>query len=87
MSVDMSIHRAVYLPPHIPTNVSLSQFLNTYNPDLVLGEKVILEDDWTGKTVTYCGIRESAARLALGLKLKLGLAVGDAVAICGPNSV
>jgi 4-coumarate--CoA ligase len=83
----MSVYRSIYLPPHIPTNLSFSQYLNTYNPDAVSDSKTILEDDWTGQSLTYQGIRDIAARHADALKAKLGLQDGDVVAICAPNSV
>jgi acyl-coenzyme A synthetase/AMP-(fatty) acid ligase len=83
----MKLYTSIYPPPHVPTDVSLSQFLNNYNPDAVSNEKVVLEDDWTGKRVTYGGLREDAARHAHGLREKYGLGAGHVVGICGTNSV
>jgi len=81
------IYRSIYLPPDIPTNLSLSQYLDIYNPDAVCDDKIILEDDWTGKSLTYRGIRDRAAEHAHALRSKLGLKEGDVVAICATNSV
>lgn len=81
------IYRSTYPPPYCPTNISLSQFLMNYNPDSVPIEKVILEDDWTGKSLTYRRLREAAAEHAWTLREKYGLNAGDVVAVSGANSV
>ncbi|KAN0088986.1 acyl-CoA synthetases/AMP-acid ligases II [Hyaloscypha variabilis] len=81
------IYRSTYPAPYSPTNKSLSQFLNDYNPDAVSRDKTILQDDWTGRSLTYGGIRESAAQHAWSFRTKYGLGVGHVVAISGANSV
>ncbi|KAH7119862.1 acyl-CoA synthetases/AMP-acid ligases II [Dendryphion nanum] len=81
------IYRSDYPPPNVPTNVSVSQLLQLYNPDDVEGKKIICEDDWTGKNITYAGIREQSAKGAFGLAHILGLKEGGVVCICAPNSV
>ena len=83
----MKIYKSFYPPPHVPVNLSLSQFHSFYNPDAVLGEKIILEDDWMRKTLTYRGLREKAAEHAWSLRNQLGLKPDEVVAISGPNSV
>jgi 4-coumarate--CoA ligase len=83
----MMIYTSIYPPPHVPTDLSLSQFLTIYNPDSVSGDKIILEDDWTGKSVTYRGLRDRAAEHASVLRERFGVREGDVVAISGVNSV
>ncbi|KAF2651222.1 acyl-CoA synthetases/AMP-acid ligases II [Lophiostoma macrostomum CBS 122681] len=81
------IHRSHYPPTQIPTNISVSQLLQLYNPDDVAGDKVVCEDDWTGKSLSYAGIREDAAKGAFALKHIVGLQEGDSICISSPNSV
>lgn len=81
------IYRSDYPPSRVPTNVSISQLLQLYNPDDVEGSKVFCEDDWTGKKLTYSGIRDYSAKGAFGLRNALGLGEGDVVCICAPNAV
>ncbi|KAF2642996.1 acetyl-CoA synthetase-like protein [Massarina eburnea CBS 473.64] len=81
------IHHSPYPAPQIPTNLSIPQFLLRYNIDDVAATKVICDDDWTGKTVSWSGIREGSARAAFGLRGLVGVGRGDVVAICAPNSV
>lgn len=81
------IYRSSYPPPQVPTNVSISQLLQSYNPDDVEGDKVICEDDWTGRKLTYAGVREESAKGAFGLRYVMGLHEGDVVCISAPNSV
>jgi 4-coumarate--CoA ligase len=83
----MHIYKSIYPPPHLRTDISISQFFSLYNPDAVLGDKVILEDDWTGMCVTYRGLREGAARHAWVLRDRWSVGVGDVVVVCGENSV
>jgi 4-coumarate--CoA ligase len=83
----MKIYTSLYPPPHVPTNLSLSQFLTIYNPDSVSGDKIILKDDWTGKSVSYKGLRDRAAEHAWVLRERFGMREGDVVAISGVNSV
>lgn len=63
------------------------QLWTAYNPDDVSDDKIILADDWTGKTLTYGGARTSAARGAQGLQEVFNLGIGDVVAVCASNSV
>jgi len=83
----MKVYTSIYPPPYLPTDISISQFLNDYNPDAVSHDKVILEDDWTGKRLTYGGLREAAAMHAHGLRERYGLGAGHVVGVCGVNSV
>ena len=81
------VYRSDYPPPHIPSNVSVSQLLQLYNPDDIEPGKIICEDDWTGRKLTYSGVREDAAKGAYGLRHVMQLNEGDVVCICAPNSV
>ncbi|ORY09232.1 acyl-CoA synthetases/AMP-acid ligases II [Clohesyomyces aquaticus] len=81
------IFRSPYPEPQIPTNCSVSQLLELYNPDDAEPGKIICEDDWTGKSLTYSGIRSESAKGAYGLRHLIGLAEGDVVCVCAPNSV
>ena len=81
------IYRSTYPPSDCPTNISLSQFLTIYNPDAVSPDKVILEDDWTGRSLTYSELRENSAKHAWSLRHMYGIEIGDVVAISGLNSV
>jgi acyl-coenzyme A synthetase/AMP-(fatty) acid ligase len=80
-------YRSSYPPPHVPTNLSVSQYIQLYNPDDTTSDKVVFEDDWTDKTLTYSGLRSQSARGAFGLRRLLDLSEGDVVCICAPNSV
>jgi 4-coumarate--CoA ligase len=62
----MTIYGSKHSCPHIPTNVSLSQFLNLYNPDDVRGNKIIFEDDHAAKRLSYDELRSNASRGAWG---------------------
>ncbi|OAG10739.1 amp dependent CoA ligase [Paraphaeosphaeria sporulosa] len=81
------IYTSPYPAPVVPPNLSVSQLLQLYNPDDVEGDKVICEDDWTGKRITYAGIRVDSARGAYALRNYVGVNEGDVVCICAPNSV
>ncbi|KAF2713314.1 acyl-CoA synthetases/AMP-acid ligases II [Pleomassaria siparia CBS 279.74] len=81
------IYRSTYPAPHIPTDISLSQFLSDYNPDAVASDKVILEDNWSDHSVTYGELRFRASQDAQGLRDFYNLNVGDVVAVSAPNSV
>jgi 4-coumarate--CoA ligase len=81
------IYTSPYPASQVPTNLSVSQLLQLYNVDDVEGDKVICEDDWTGRKITYAGIREESARGAYGLRNLVGVDEGDVVCICAPNSV
>ncbi|KAF2735574.1 putative amp dependent CoA ligase [Polyplosphaeria fusca] len=79
------IYQSPYPAPEVPTNLSISQFLQRYNPDDIAADKIIFDDDWTGEKLTYSGIREESAKGAHGLRHMLGLKEGDVVCICAPN--
>lgn len=82
------IYHSIYPDNHVPTDLSLHQFLLAYNPDDVSEDKVILEDlDPKGGKLTYGGLRRDAAIGAGALLKKFDLKPGDAVAIYAPNSV
>ncbi|KAF2794516.1 acyl-CoA synthetases/AMP-acid ligases II [Melanomma pulvis-pyrius CBS 109.77] len=81
------IYHSTYPAPYCATNISLSQFLTDYNPDAVTRDKVILEDDWSGRSLTYGSLRSKAAEHAWSLRERYGLKAGDMVAISAPNSV
>ncbi|KAF1958576.1 acyl-CoA synthetases/AMP-acid ligases II [Byssothecium circinans] len=81
------VYRSPYPAPQFPTDLSISQLLQRYNPDDVQGDKVICEDDWTGQTLTYGSLREGSAKGAYGLRHLVGVEEGDVVCICAPNSV
>jgi 4-coumarate--CoA ligase len=77
-----------YPAPHIPTHVSVSQFLLQCNPDDVENDRVVLCDfDNPSRSVTYGGIRKNAGRDAAAFKKVLGLKEGDTVCIYAENSV
>ncbi|KAF2501251.1 acyl-CoA synthetases/AMP-acid ligases II [Lophium mytilinum] len=81
------IYRSNYPRPHVPTNLSISQYLQLYNPDDAAADKTIFQDDWTGKSLTYSGLRTQSAKGAFGLRQLLNLEEGGVVLICAPNSV
>lgn len=86
----MPVHRiytSSYPAPQVPTNLSVPQLLQLYNPDDVQDDKLICEDDWTGGAITYAECRRQSARGAYGLRYLIGLQEGDALCICAPNSV
>ena len=83
----MTIYRSKYACPHIPRDLSLSQFLNLYNPDDVAGDKIIFEDDHTSKKLSYDELRTNASRGAWALRNSLNVKEGDVVGICALNSV
>jgi len=83
----MKIYNSHYPPPFVPTDLSLSQFLTKYNPDGVKDDKVILEDDWSGKVATYGGLRIEAGKLASGLKARFEIEENTVVGVCGVNGV
>ncbi|KAF2691795.1 acyl-CoA synthetases/AMP-acid ligases II [Lentithecium fluviatile CBS 122367] len=81
------IYRSSYPAPAIPTNISVSQLLELYNPDDTEGDKIIAEDDWTTRKLTYAAVKEQSAKGAFGLRNVMGVEEGDVVCICAPNSV
>ncbi|KAF2110315.1 acyl-CoA synthetases/AMP-acid ligases II [Lophiotrema nucula] len=81
------IYRSPYPAPYVPTNLSISQLLELGNPDDVEAGKIIFEDDWTSRKLSFAGIREQSAKGAFGLRHVLGVKEGDSVFICAPNCV
>jgi hypothetical protein len=82
------VYKSPFAAPFIPTDVSISQFLNRHNPDDVPLDKPILSDfDTPGNSITFGGLREKAALCAAGLRSVLALSEGDVVSIFGQNSV
>ncbi|KAJ5623146.1 hypothetical protein N7490_011751 [Penicillium lividum] len=80
--------RSVLTPYAVPEGMSLAEFLNTYNPDLVNYDKVILEDlEAPNKKITYGGLRKQAAIGATALRHRYNLAPGDTAIIYSTNSV
>ncbi|KAH8650068.1 luciferin 4-monooxygenase [Xylariales sp. PMI_506] len=63
-----TVYRSPYPSAAVPTDLSLSQFLCTTNPDDAPPSKVILEEfDNPSRAVTYGGIRDAASRYAHAL--------------------
>ncbi|EEQ35378.1 acyl-CoA synthetases/AMP-acid ligases II [Microsporum canis CBS 113480] len=84
----MNTYKSPYLDVNIPTDRSVSQILEEFNPDLIRHDKVILEDFGAPhKSITYGGIRAAAAQGAAGLKGVLGMREGDMAAVLSSNSV
>jgi len=82
------IYQSQYPPIDVPTNLSVSQFLLKYNPDDTPDSKTILcELDDPTRSITYGGIRLTAARGAAGLKAVLKMNDGDTVCLLAENSV
>lgn len=87
MEDNIKVYTSSYPTPEIPTHLALSQFLATINPDSVPDDKVIIEDDSTGRSLTYAGLRDRAAEHAFkwhtwagdgGFELDAGVVVGIA---------
>ncbi|KAG9605991.1 acyl-CoA synthetases/AMP-acid ligases II, partial [Aureobasidium melanogenum] len=82
------MHTSLLPPLHIPTDVSLGQFLLKHNPDHVPANKVVLEDmAEPNDKLTFGGIRHETALYAGALRQAYGIRAGDAVVIYGVNSV
>jgi long-subunit acyl-CoA synthetase (AMP-forming) len=82
------IYHSIYPDNHVPTNLSVAQFLLRYNPEDVTDDKVILQDfDSQGNTLTYGDFRHGAAAAAAVLVDTFNLSAGDAVLAFAPNSV
>jgi len=81
-------YHSIYPDIHVPTDLSLHQFLVAYNPDDVLPDNVILEDlDPNGSKMTYSGLRRDSAIGARALVNAFNLRAGDTVVIFAQNSV
>ncbi|KAF2489670.1 acyl-CoA synthetases/AMP-acid ligases II [Lophium mytilinum] len=82
------IYQSIYPDNHVPTNLSVAQFLLRYNPEDVTDDKVILQDlDSQGKALTYGDFRHGAAVGGAVLVDAFNLSAGDAVLVVAPNSV
>jgi long-subunit acyl-CoA synthetase (AMP-forming) len=82
------IYRSALPPCNVPEGMSLPEFLNLYNPDMVPEDTVILEDlEAPYKKLTYGGLRIQAAIGAAALKQRYSLAPGDTAIIYSTNSV
>ena len=82
------IYRSNYGPASsVPTDISISQFLERYNPDDAPDDQIILEGIGNNRTISYRGLREDAARAAWTFKQNLGLRDEDTVYVCAPNSI
>lgn len=80
------IYSSLHPPVKIPTDLSISQFLERYNPDDTPADKIIISDfhDFS-KHLTYGGLRTQSARGAAGLKALCGLEQGSVVCILAEN--
>ncbi|KXJ90409.1 hypothetical protein Micbo1qcDRAFT_205257 [Microdochium bolleyi] len=83
------IYHSPYPTPHVPTDLSVPEFLLRTNPDGVHQDKVILEDfeQPGGCSITYGELRRRAALQAGVLKEKYGIQQGDIVGLFGLNTV
>lgn len=82
------IYESKYPKLTIPTNVSVSQFLQQSNPDDLPVDWPIWSDfDDPENQVTYEGVRTIPGNGAAGLKDVLGVKEGDTVCIYAGNSV
>lgn len=83
-----NIYRSPYPEPHVPTNLSVSQFLLRSDPDDAPRDKVIYGDfDNPQKCITYGGLHESTAKDAATLRRQYGLRKNDVVCIYAQNSL
>ncbi|CZR65562.1 uncharacterized protein PAC_15462 [Phialocephala subalpina] len=71
---------SAFSPYAFDEQISIPEFMTKYNPDDVSYDKVVHVDTITGKSITYGGLRQEAAKCAWGLR-KLSLRVGDTVLI------
>ncbi|KAF2502607.1 acyl-CoA synthetases/AMP-acid ligases II [Lophium mytilinum] len=81
------IYESIIPEIHVPTNLSVHQFLTRYNPEDVAPDKVVWEEADGGRTMSHGGVRDEAAIGAACLTSALGLHPGDVVAIYAPNSI
>jgi 4-coumarate--CoA ligase len=80
------IYSSTYPEVEIPSAISISEFIATYNPNSVANDKVINTDTLTGKSLTYAGLRFEASRCAYGLRHTLGLEIQSTLLIICPNA-
>ncbi|KAI0138497.1 acyl-CoA synthetases/AMP-acid ligases II [Xylariaceae sp. FL1272] len=82
------IYQSPFPAFHVPTNLSISQFLLESNPDDVSHDRTIVYDfDRPSHGLSYGEARTRAAQAAASLRDKHGMMEGDVVAIFGQNSV
>ncbi|KAE9582252.1 4-coumarate--CoA ligase-like 5 [Colletotrichum fructicola] len=82
------MYHSPYPTPLVPSDVSVSQFLLSSNPDDVPPDQKILSDfDNQQQTLTLQELRFNAARDASTFISRFGLQEGDVVCIFGPNSI
>ncbi|KAH7420130.1 acyl-CoA synthetases/AMP-acid ligases II [Cadophora sp. MPI-SDFR-AT-0126] len=82
------IYRSSYPPITVPTDLSIFQFFELYNPDDVIQDKVILQEfERPERKLTYGGARRQAALGAAALQNGLGLCSGDTILIIGSNTL
>lgn len=81
-----SIIEGTFSPIFIDEKISLPEFFTRYNPDDVAHDKVVHTDTISGKSITYGGLRTSAASCAWGLK-RLGVKEGDVIMAVLPSCV
>lgn len=68
-------------------HLSIPQFMTKFNPEETPSDKIVHTDAFNTQPLTYGGLRQSAARIAWGLRGKLSLRQGDIVLALVPNSV
>ncbi|KAI1316057.1 acyl-CoA synthetases/AMP-acid ligases II [Xylariaceae sp. FL0255] len=82
------IYQSPFPTPHVPTDLSISQFLLAQNPDDVPHNKEIISDfDHRAHALSYGELRTRAARAASYLENCMNVREGDVVCIYGQNSV
>ena len=71
----------------IPTDVSVTEAMLLDGPVHIPDDKILFEEAFTGRTVTYLGFKDQVRRTAAWLKSHLGLVAGDIVTIISPSSI
>ncbi|KAH6675396.1 putative amp dependent CoA ligase [Plectosphaerella plurivora] len=82
----MTIYQSPLQPYGSYEHLSIPQFMTKFNPEETPSDKIVHTDAFNSQPLTYCGLRQSAARIAWGMKEKLGLQQGDIVLALVPNS-
>lgn len=86
--ISYAMYRSPYPEPFVPSDVSVSQFLLSSNPDDVPPDQQILSDfDNQEQTLTIQELHSHAERDASTLISRFGLREGDVVCIFAPNSI
>lgn len=82
------MYHSPYPTPSVPSDVSVSQFLLSSNPDdLPPDQKIVSDFDNQQQTLTIQELRFDAARDASTLISRFRLQEGDVVCIFAPNSI